>query len=336
MEYIIRQKIYDCRFWKEECFGLSVEDVLEKSAKSLTCIGGTYGSNSIPTKFLCLVLKLLQLQPSIELIEEFILQDHFKYVKALGCFYLRMTGKPVEIYELLEPNYADYSKLKCRQATTWKLIYMDEFITELLTPSKGSGDKNSIGITLPRLPLRETLQEGGYLPDGPRPTALSELIEEHGSLEEYLLYKVQKERSPAAIALYEKRNPSTSSSSTSKKDKTSSANDDDDREEIGRSRDSSEDKKRKTNDDEDNDDGEEEEDAGIIKEGHSHKEKKDKKKKKKHNSSSGSLFADKHHKKKKQRRTDDDRDHQSPPAVEGSDEYWNEQRAKLGLKPLRK
>ena len=348
MEYIIRQKIYDCRFWKEECFGLSVEDVLEKSAKSLTCIGGTYGSNSKPTKFLCLVLKLLQLQPSIELIEEFILQDHFKYVKALGCFYLRMTGKPVEIYELLEPNYADYSKLKCRQTSTWKLMYMDEFITELLTPSKGSGDKNSIGITLPRLPLRETLQEGGYLPDGPRPTALSEMIEEHGSLEEYLLYKVQKERSPAAIALYEKRNPSTSSSSSGKKLNTSRADDDDEKEEgVGRLRESSQEKKRKTSDEDDND--EEEEDAGLIKEGSSHKEKKDKKKKK-HKSSSGSLFADKHHKKKKQRRTDDDRDGHDdererkqqqkqqppPPAVEGSDEYWNEQRAKLGLKPLRK
>ena len=31
IEYITRQKIYDSRYWKETCFGLSVVDVLEKA-----------------------------------------------------------------------------------------------------------------------------------------------------------------------------------------------------------------------------------------------------------------------------------------------------------------
>ena len=61
MEYITRQKIYDSRFWKEECFALTTADVLEKSVKTLKNIGGNYGGNHRPTKFLCLVLKLLQL-----------------------------------------------------------------------------------------------------------------------------------------------------------------------------------------------------------------------------------------------------------------------------------
>eukprot|EP00429_Kryptoperidinium_foliaceum_P007262 CAMPEP_0176015504 /NCGR_PEP_ID=MMETSP0120_2-20121206/7372_1 /TAXON_ID=160619 /ORGANISM="Kryptoperidinium foliaceum, Strain CCMP 1326" /LENGTH=144 /DNA_ID=CAMNT_0017348477 /DNA_START=108 /DNA_END=542 /DNA_ORIENTATION=- len=112
MEYITRQKIYDSRYWKEECFGLSVVDVLEKAA-SLTCVGGTMGSASQrPTKFLCLTLKLLQLQPESELImEEFIQQDHFKYVRALGAFYLRLTGRPADIYESLETLYGSQTEI---------------------------------------------------------------------------------------------------------------------------------------------------------------------------------------------------------------------------------
>jgi hypothetical protein len=53
--------------------GRTVEDmvqfaanVLERAAFSLKCIGGTFGGNQQPTKFLCLTLKLLQLQPEDE------------------------------------------------------------------------------------------------------------------------------------------------------------------------------------------------------------------------------------------------------------------------------
>jgi hypothetical protein len=147
-----------------------------------------------PTKFLCLTLKLLHLQPDAELVQEFIQQDHFKYVKALGAFYLRLTGRPAEIYESLEPLHADYSKLKVRGMSEWKLMHVDEFVDELLT------QPFACGIALPRLPFRQTLQQEGYLKEeGPRTTALREVLEEAGGLEEYLKYKVGIEKSPAAI-----------------------------------------------------------------------------------------------------------------------------------------
>jgi pre-mRNA-splicing factor 38A len=208
MEYITRQKIYDCRFWKERCFGLTAVDVLEGAAQSLTCIGGTFGGNQQPTKFLCFTLKLLQLQPDDDLVQEFIQQDHFKYVRALGVFYLRLTGRPADIYEQLDPLYADFSKLKVRCVTEWKLLYMDEFIAELLNPVGGgcNASQNSIGIALPRLPLRETLQDAGYLPEGPRPSALRQVVEEAGGLEEYLDYKALQDNSPAAMVLWKTRN----------------------------------------------------------------------------------------------------------------------------------
>ena len=44
----------------------------------LRAIGGVYGGNVKPTSFLCLVLKMLQIQPEKDIIIEFIKQDDFK------------------------------------------------------------------------------------------------------------------------------------------------------------------------------------------------------------------------------------------------------------------
>jgi len=187
MEYITRQKIYDSRFWKEECFGLTAADVMERAAKSLTCVGGTYSGMGKPTRFLSLTLKLLQLQPDESVVQAFLEQNHFKYLKVLGAFYIRLTGRPQDIYEKLDPLYADCSKLKYRDVNEWKLIHVDEFIDELLTKSI------CCGIAMPRLPIRETLQEAGYLEEGPRQTALHDALIEAGGIKEFLRMKVDQE-----------------------------------------------------------------------------------------------------------------------------------------------
>ena len=54
---------------------------------------GTYGGARNPSNFLCLVLKLLQIQPAEEVVREYILQDDSKYLRLLGAFYLRLTAK---------------------------------------------------------------------------------------------------------------------------------------------------------------------------------------------------------------------------------------------------
>jgi pre-mRNA-splicing factor 38A len=123
------------------------------------------------------------------LIDTFLEQDHFKYVRALGAFYLRLTGRPQDIYEKLEPLYSNCSKLKYRDVTEWRLVHTDEFIDELLTKSY------ACGIALPRLPKRSTLQDAGYLDDGPRPTALKPLLEDAGGVKEYLKIKMDVEQS---------------------------------------------------------------------------------------------------------------------------------------------
>lgn len=45
----------------------------------MKAIGGVYG-NQKPTEFLCLLLKLLQIQPEKEILVEYLQADEFKYV----------------------------------------------------------------------------------------------------------------------------------------------------------------------------------------------------------------------------------------------------------------
>jgi pre-mRNA-splicing factor 38A len=311
MEYITRQKIYDSRFWKEECFGLTAADVLEKAAKTLICIGGTYGGNHRPSIFLCLALKMLQLQPDLDLVLEFINQSHFKYAKALGAFYLRLTGRPVEIYENLEPLYSDFSKLRYKGATDWKLIHMDEFVHELFT------EPFACGIAMPRLPHRQTLQAEGYLEEGPRQTALREFLEEAGGIEEYLKYKVEIEKSPGALELWERfhgkrkeRKKEIGNKGNQENGETLEAEqvqEDCPREKTVDKKVDDKALKRKFN-----------------------KDEEIKKKKPKY----GSLFKKEKSKESKKKRST--KDSSSRPFEEGSEEYWNEERAKFGLKPLKK
>lgn len=169
IEYITRQRIYDSQFWKESCFGLTAADVAEKAAIDLHAIGGSYGGNSKPTRFLCLVLKMLQIQPEDDIIDALIANKNFKYVRALGVFYLRLTGRPSDIYQKLEPLYNDYRKLKFRNPSDWSLIRMDMFIDQLLI------DERVCGISLPRLPKRKVLVDAGYL-DGPRHSVIYDML----------------------------------------------------------------------------------------------------------------------------------------------------------------
>jgi len=76
-------KIYDSTYWKEHCFALTAEAVVDK-AVDINSLGGTYGGARKPSKFVCLLLKLLQLQPDKEIIIEFIKNDDYKYVRILG------------------------------------------------------------------------------------------------------------------------------------------------------------------------------------------------------------------------------------------------------------
>jgi len=168
VEKILRNRIYSCNYWKEHCFGLTAATVVDKAIE-LKYFGGTYGGNKKPTPFICLILKLLQIQPELEIIQEFIKNEDYKYVRILGAFYLRLIGKPVEIFSSLEPLYNDYRKARKRTDMGFVYTHVDEFIDELL-----HGDY-SCDIALSFLPKRHTLEYQGLL--GPRISALAEELE---------------------------------------------------------------------------------------------------------------------------------------------------------------
>ncbi|XP_017487429.1 PREDICTED: pre-mRNA-splicing factor 38A-like, partial [Rhagoletis zephyria] len=157
VEKIIRTRIYESRYWKEDCFALSADLVVDKGA-DLRYIGGIYSGNIKPTPFLCLTLKLLQLQPEKDIIIEFIRQENFKYIRALGAFYLRLTSNSLDVYKYLEPLYNDYRKLRrMSKMGTFDLIYMDEFVDMLLREDR------VFDVILPRLTKRFLHVENGEL-----------------------------------------------------------------------------------------------------------------------------------------------------------------------------
>ncbi|KFM67451.1 Pre-mRNA-splicing factor 38A, partial [Stegodyphus mimosarum] len=204
IEKIIRSRIYDARYWKEECFALSAELLVDK-AMELKYVGGVYGGNIKPTPFLCLVLKMLQIQPEKDIVIEFIRQEDFKYVRALGAFYMRLVGTSLDCYKYLEPLYNDYRKLrKQNRQGHFEVVHMDEFIDELLH------EERLCDVILPRIQKRHVLEANNDLE--PRISALEDDLDEPESEEEDLKENI-------SIAVHEK--PRSKTTESSRKDKSS-------------------------------------------------------------------------------------------------------------------
>ena len=66
-----------------------------------------------------------------------------------GAFYLRLVGRPLEVYQYLEPLYNDYRKVRLRHADgSFGLTHMDEVVDQLLN------NEYLFDIALPRIPNR--------------------------------------------------------------------------------------------------------------------------------------------------------------------------------------
>uniref|UniRef100_A0A2L2YBP9 Pre-mRNA-splicing factor 38 n=1 Tax=Parasteatoda tepidariorum TaxID=114398 RepID=A0A2L2YBP9_PARTP len=205
IEKIIRSRIYDARYWKEECFALSAELLVDK-AMELKFVGGVYGGNIKPTPFLCLVLKMLQIQPEKDIIIEFIRQEDFKYVRALGAFYMRLVGTSLDCYKYLEPLYNDYRKLRKQDRQgEFQVVFMDEFIDELLH------EERLCDVILPRIQKRHVLEENNELE--PRISALEDDLDEPESEDEDLKENV--------TTVVHEKSRNKSSNESSRKEKSS-------------------------------------------------------------------------------------------------------------------
>ncbi|KAI8645130.1 Pre-mRNA-splicing factor 38 [Parasitella parasitica] len=168
VEKIIRERIQSSLYWKEKCYGLSAVTLMDR-AFELEYIGGMYGNHQ-PTEFLCLTLKLLALEPEKDIIIELIKQEDNKYLRALGAFYMRLTGKSKEIYQYLEPLLNDYRKLRVRAGDGYSLTNMDSFIDSLFQKER------VCDIILPRISSRYVLEQNDELE--PRESALEDDLDE--------------------------------------------------------------------------------------------------------------------------------------------------------------
>lgn len=185
VEKIIRSRIYDSKYWKEECFALTAELLVDK-AMELKYVGGVFGGNIRPTPFLCLVLKMLQIQPEKDIIVEFIKNEDYKYVRALGALYMRLVGTSLDCYKYLEPLYNDYRKLKRQNRLgDFELVHVDEYIDELLH------EERLCDIILPRIQKRHVLEESNEI--DPRISALEDDLDAESSEDDEM-----KEMKPVA------------------------------------------------------------------------------------------------------------------------------------------
>lgn len=154
LEKAVRDRITDSFYWKEQCFGLNSATLCDR-AVALTHIGGTYGAGQKPTPFLCLIFKLLQLNPTRDIVEAYLKYggEEFKYLRALAAFYVRLTFEPVEVYKTLEPLLADFRKIKRRTKEGYVLTYIDQFVDDLLIKDR------VCATSLWKLPSRQQLED---------------------------------------------------------------------------------------------------------------------------------------------------------------------------------
>jgi len=159
IDQILKRKILDSPYWKTDCFALNAAGLCEKAA-DLREVGGLAHQNQRPTAYICLVYKLLLIDPPREIVEEMLRQPYFKYLTAMAALFVRLRYEPLAVHRLLEPLLGDYRKLRLqqRELTLW---HIDELIDALLT------EERVFGLALPRMPARLKLEDVGLEPREP-------------------------------------------------------------------------------------------------------------------------------------------------------------------------
>mmetsp|Transcript_4525 Transcript_4525/g.6668 ORF Transcript_4525/g.6668 Transcript_4525/m.6668 type:complete len:274 (-) Transcript_4525:71-892(-) len=163
IERLVRQRIVDSLYYKQHCFGLNAESLIDKAA-SLEYVGGTFGAHSAPSPFLCLLYRMLNLNLDLDIVLAFIHNDHYKYLRILGAFYFRLVVEdPLLILSTLEPLLSNYSRIVVRRSPSsskphgFHLSSTDVLIDDMLSLDF------MFSLSLPSLPSRPLLASQGRL-----------------------------------------------------------------------------------------------------------------------------------------------------------------------------
>lgn len=144
IEKIVRERVFDSLYWKQYCFNINAATILDRCLE-LNCVGAMENSGR-PFPFVCLLVKLVQLNPQRSIIEFYVSQFRFKYLKLLALVYVRLVYKDSEY---LKVHLVDYRKIRLFENGVFSLTYMDECVDRLLN------DKFFIGLTLPYMPIEQ-------------------------------------------------------------------------------------------------------------------------------------------------------------------------------------
>ncbi|KAI1483259.1 PRP38-domain-containing protein [Daldinia eschscholtzii] len=175
MEKAVRERIVESYFWKEQCFGVNEADIVDRVVDHVSFVGGTHGANQKPSPFLCLAFKLLQLAPDDAVLDEYLRYggEKFKYLRALACFYVRLTRRAETVYKILEPFLEDRRKLRRKGRAGTSLTYVDQFVDDLLTKDR------VCATSLWQMPKREVLEDLELLEPRTSPLGdIEDLLEE--------------------------------------------------------------------------------------------------------------------------------------------------------------
>ncbi|KAK6457602.1 PRP38 family-domain-containing protein [Scheffersomyces xylosifermentans] len=180
IEPIIRHRIQDSIFYKQYLYLTNEASILQVIVSKVKYVAGT-DSNGRPSPFISCLLRLLELEPSSEIIDAYMDQlgyNEFKYLTALVLIYVRLTGSSEQVYRTFDKYFQDFRKLRFRMKSptfnemklpvNYRITYMDEWVDDLLS------NERVIDTILPRLIPRQTLVERGQL--APREYSVEEEV----------------------------------------------------------------------------------------------------------------------------------------------------------------
>lgn len=168
VEPIIRHRIQDSLFYKQYLYLTNEATILPIITSLVKYIGST-NANGKPTPFVCCFLRLLELEPSRDIIEMCLHQlgtKEFKYLTALIMLYIRVVWSNEDVVTTLEPFYSDCRKLRFQlkspimvngMPVLYKLSHMDVWCDELLNKER------VVDLILPRMVPRHILFERGLI-----------------------------------------------------------------------------------------------------------------------------------------------------------------------------
>ena len=169
-----RHKIYNSVYWLQYCFGVNLVVFVDR-AQMIKGVGGLYGHLKQPCEFLCLFLKLLELEPSRDIILYFLNTKcwQMKHLRLLAALYVRFTFPPEDVYRFLEPLLLQYNQVAILRDDAFQITHFDEIIHSFLH------DEFWCGVSLPpltpRVGLPPRLSPLRHLSDGLRAEVFAEM-----------------------------------------------------------------------------------------------------------------------------------------------------------------